>query len=34
MPDKVLKGHQIKIPTKCVKHIKVAVEDFNGPKDH
>ena len=32
MPDKALKGHQIKIPTKCVKHIKVAVENFNGPK--
>ena len=32
MPDKVLKGHQIKVPDKCVKHIKIAVHDFNGPK--
>lgn len=32
MPDKSLKGHQIKVPDKCVKHIKIAVQDFNGPK--
>jgi len=32
MPDKSLKGHRIKIPDKCVKHIKVAVQNFNGPK--
>jgi len=33
MPDKHLKGHQIKVPNKCVKHIKIAVQDFNGPKN-
>ena len=33
MPDKHLKGHQIKVPNKCVKHIKLAVQNFNGPKN-
>ena len=33
MPDKHLKGHQIKVPNKCVKHIKSVVQDFNGPKN-
>ena len=33
MPDKHLKGHQIKVPKKCVKHIASAVQDFNGPKN-
>ena len=32
MPDKALKGEQIRVPDKCVKHIKVAVENFEGPK--
>jgi hypothetical protein len=32
MPDKSLKGHQIKVPNKCVKHIKSVVQDFTGPK--
>jgi len=33
MSDKQLKGHQIKVPSKCVKHIKLGVQDFNGPKN-
>lgn len=32
MPDKHLKGHQIRVPDKCVKHIKNSVQNFNGPK--
>jgi len=32
MPDKELKGYRIKVPNKCVEHIKVAINDFNGPK--
>jgi len=32
MPDLNLKGKNFKVPTKCVKKIKVAVNKFNGPK--
>tara|TARA_R110002051_G_C8753107_1_gene500460 strand:- start:193 stop:642 length:450 start_codon:yes stop_codon:yes gene_type:complete len=33
MPDKELKGYPINVPDKCVNRIKLAVQDFNGPKN-
>ena len=32
MPDTNLKGKEFKVPTKCMEKIKLALNDFTGPK--